>query len=120
MLEVPHMHELSIAVSILEVAEEEAARRGVQVSAIYVKLGALSGVVKEALEGSFEIASAGTPLEGSRLVIEDVPVTVFCPACGGERELPSIQSFRCPECGAPAPEVRAGRDLEVTALEVAG
>ena len=44
------MHELSIAMSIVEMAEEEAAKHGgVQVTAIHLKLGALSGVVKEAL-----------------------------------------------------------------------
>jgi hydrogenase nickel incorporation protein HypA/HybF len=40
------MHELSIAMSIVELAEEEAERRGVQVTAVHLKLGALSGVVK--------------------------------------------------------------------------
>ena len=112
------MHELSIAVSIVELAGEEAARRGVQVTAVYLKLGALSGVVKDALLGSFELASAGTPLEGSRLVVEEQPVVVFCPVCQEERQLPSIQLFRCPECGSPTPEVRGGRELQVTALEV--
>ncbi len=43
------MHELSIAMSIVELAEEEAERRSVQVNAVHLKLGALSGVVKEAL-----------------------------------------------------------------------
>ena len=47
------MHELSIAMSIIELAQEESERRGVQVSAVHLKLGALSGVVKEALLGSF-------------------------------------------------------------------
>ena len=35
------MHELSIAMSIVEMAEEEAERRGVQVNAVHLKLGAL-------------------------------------------------------------------------------
>jgi hydrogenase nickel incorporation protein HypA/HybF len=112
------VHELSIAVSIVELAQEEAQRRGVRVTAVYLKLGALSGVVREALEGSFELAAAGTPLAGSRLVIEEQPVIVYCPACDRERVLASIQSFRCPDCGAATADVRHGRDLQVTALEV--
>ena len=76
------MHELSIAMSIVEMAEEEAEQRGgVQVSAVHLKLGALSGVVKEALLSSYEMACEDTPLKGSRLVIEEVPVVVFCPSC---------------------------------------
>ena len=45
--------------------------------------GALSGVVPEALLASYEMACAETPLEGSRLVIEEVPVVVFCPQLPG-------------------------------------
>ena len=52
-------------------------------SAVHLRLGAMSGVVKEALLSSFEMACADTPLAGSRLVIEDVPVVVFCPSCEG-------------------------------------
>jgi len=112
------MHELSIAISIVEMAEEEAQRHGGQVSAIYLKIGALSGVVKEALLSSFEMASAGTPLEGSRLVVEEVPIVAFCSHCQTNRTLTSAQWFCCPECGAPTPEVLQGKDLEVVALEM--
>ena len=112
------MHELSIAMSIVELAQEEAESRGVRVLAVHLKLGALSGVVREALLGSYEMASEGTPLQGSRLVISDVPVMVFCPACRQSRTLPSIQLFQCPACRTPAPDVVEGRELQVTALEV--
>ena len=83
------MHELSIAMSIVEMAQEEALQRGVQVSAVHLKLGALSGVVKEALLSSYEMACDDTPLRGSRLVIEDVPVVIFCPHC--KRRGPSVR-----------------------------
>src|SRR5579862_707322 len=72
------MHELSIAISIVEMAEEEAARRGdVHVDAIHLRLGLLSGVAREALLFSFDLACEGTALKGSRLVIEDLPVIVY-------------------------------------------
>jgi hydrogenase nickel incorporation protein HypA/HybF len=113
------MHELSIATSIVELAQEEAEKRAVRVIAIHLTVGALSGVVRDALEGSYEIAAAGTPLEGSRLVIQEKTAVVFCAACNEPRELPSIQAFVCPRCGALAGEVLEGRELQVTALEVA-
>jgi len=113
------MHELSIAMSMVEMAAEEAARRGgVHVSAIHLRLGPLSGVVREALLFSYEVACEGTPLAGSRLVIEDVPVVVFCTDCAEERTLDSIQRFFCPTCGAPTPQVLSGKELEVFALEL--
>jgi len=113
------MHELSIAMSLIEAACEEASRLGdVHVEALHLRLGALSGVVREALEFSFDLAAAGTAVEGARLQIEEVPVTVLCPRCGEERQLPSLQRFRCPVCDTPTPEVVRGRELELTALEI--
>ena len=112
------MHELSIAMSIVELAEEEAARRGVQVTAVHLKLGALSGVVKQALLGSYEMASDDTPLKGSRLIIEEVPVAVLCSHCQAQRPISSIQLFCCAECGTPAFEIVQGKEIEVVALEI--
>ena len=113
------MHELSIALSMIEMAAEEAARRGgVRVNALHLKLGPLSGVVKEALLFSYEVACEGTPLKGSRLVIEEVPVLIYCAICRAEAVLPSIQRFCCPACDTPATEVVQGRELEVVALEI--
>jgi hydrogenase nickel incorporation protein HypA/HybF len=113
------MHELSIAMSIVEIAQEEAERRGqVQVQAVHLRLGLLSGVVKEALLSSYEMACEATPLEGSQLLIEEIPVEVFCPKCDLPRPIRSIQSFCCPECGTPTPTVLCGKELEVVALEI--
>lgn len=103
---------------IVEAAVEEAQKRGVQVSAVHLRLGALSGVVKDALLFSYEVACQDTPLEGSRLIVEDVPVVTFCARCNGSQQLASVQSFCCPTCGEPTMDVRQGKELEVFALEV--
>ncbi|PYX55867.1 MAG: hydrogenase expression/synthesis, HypA [Acidobacteria bacterium] len=112
------MHELSIAMSIIELAEEESARRGVQVSAVHLKLGALSGVVKEALWSCYEVACSDSPLKGSRLVVEEVPVGVFCPSCKAQRPVSSVQLFCCAQCGTATSEIVQGKELEVVALEI--
>jgi hydrogenase nickel incorporation protein HypA/HybF len=112
------MHELSIAIGIVEAAQEEAERHHGRVSAVHLRVGALSGVAPEALQSSYEIACADTPLQGSRLVIEEVPVVVYCPTCDGPRTLSSVQWFCCSECGTPTPDVRQGKELELVALEI--
>lgn len=105
--------------SMIEMAAEESARRGgVRVHAIHLKLGDLSGVVKEALRFSYEVACEGTPLEGSQLVIEEVPVVVYCPACCAETRLASVQQFCCAVCHAPTSQIVQGKELEVTSLEI--
>src|SRR5215472_6472936 len=111
------MHELSIAMGIVDAAVDEAQQRNVQVSAVHVRLGALSGVVRDALLFCYEVACQDTPLQGSRLVVEEVPIAVFCPRCNEKRLIASMQSFTCPECGTPAGDVLQGRELEVFALE---
>jgi hydrogenase nickel incorporation protein HypA/HybF len=112
------MHELSIAMSIVELAGEEAERRGAQVNAVHLKLGAMSGVVKEALLSCYEMACASTSLEGSSLIVEDVPVVIFCSPCQARRTLNSVQLFCCPECGTPSNRIVQGKELEVVALEI--
>ena len=116
---VTHMHELSIAVDLIETASEEVARLGpVRVIAVRLKLGPLSGVVKEALLFSFDVAVSGTPLEGARLDIDDVPVSVWCGRCEAERELADLTRRRCPTCGSPTPRVIRGGELELIGLEI--
>lgn len=113
------MHELSIALSMIELATEEAERRGgATVVALHLKLGPLSGVVRDALLFSYEVACNGTRLEGSRLIIEDVPVVIYCSQCRREQLLESIQRFCCPVCGTLSSEVVRGRELEFVALEI--
>ena len=83
-----------------------------------MRLGPHSGVVKDALLFCFEAATRGTAIEGARLDIEDVPLTVFCPRCSEERQLAGPQHLRCPICDEPTPDIVHGRELELTALEV--
>ena len=112
------MHELSIALSLLDLVEEEEARREVRVTAVHVRVGALSGVVGDALVSAFELAREGTRHERTNLVIEEVPVVVSCARCAGPKTLESAWLLTCPTCGDPTPEILSGRELDVVALEI--
>jgi hydrogenase nickel incorporation protein HypA/HybF len=57
-------------------------------------------------------------LKGSRLVIEEIPVEVFCPTCQARRSISSVQLFCCAECGTPTSEIVQGKEIEVVALEI--
>lgn len=113
------MHELSIALSIIDVASEEAERRtGERIAAVHLKLGALSGVVKPALMSAFELAREGSPLADSALIIEDVPVSIWCERCEAEALAVAPNELRCRICGEPGSRIIAGQELEVVALEL--
>jgi hydrogenase nickel incorporation protein HypA/HybF len=113
------MHELSIALSILDMAEEEADRQGgVRVQGIHLRLGPLSGIVKQALLDAYELARDASPLKEAELIIEEVPVLASCPVCGTARAVISVQQLCCAECGTPTPQVISGRELEIVALEI--
>ena len=113
------MHELSIAYNIVQTAEKVAHEAHIpHVDAVYLEIGALSGVVKDALLFSYDIATQGTCLEGSELKIKELPVVIFCEICQEEQILPSIQLFRCPICDTPSADIRQGKELEIVGLEV--
>ena len=114
------MHELSIAVSMVDrVIEESESRGGLKVEAVHLKVGVLSGVDKDALLFSYEIACESTPLAGSKLVIETIPLLIYCETCAAESSPPSIQHIACRVCDTPSHKIIRGRELEVAALEVA-
>lgn len=112
------MHELSIALSLVEMAVDEAEARNARVLATHVRLGVLSGVVKAALQSAFEMASEGTPLAGTALVIDEVPVVIHCAVCDQDRPTHGDEWFSCDVCGTPSATVVSGRELELTALEL--
>ena len=113
------MHELSIVRGIIDTVSESAqTAKAKKVKVVYLRVGALAGVVKDALLFSYDLAIPETMLEGSTLIVEELPVLIFCRACGKSVELPGVQSFRCPECQTPSGDIRQGKELEVSSIEI--
>jgi hydrogenase nickel incorporation protein HypA/HybF len=113
------LHELSIVLGVIDTVSESAqASNAKKITATYLRVGALSGVVKDALLFSFDLATRDTPLEGSKLIVEELPVVIFCKSCDKIVELPGVQSFRCPVCQTPSADIRQGKELEVRSIEI--
>lgn len=117
----PTVHELSIATSLVAGVTEAVDRAGETraIEAVRVRIGALSGVVPDALAFCWPVAAEGTRCAGAELVIELVAGRVWCAACDAETELPEPPRFRCGRCGRPTPKVTAGREMELVSLELA-
>lgn len=115
------MHEMAIAQSLLSMAEEEIARQGcTRLELVRVDYGALSGVVPESLQFSFEVMTKGTPHEGARLELVRLPLRLRCAFCGevfgGEGQEALWQP--CPGCGEQFGHVvEQGKELILSHLE---
>ncbi len=109
------MHELSIAESVVRIAEQHAAGR--PVAAVELKVGHLRQVVPAALEFAFQLVAQGTCVEGAELVMEEVPAAGRCRRCGTESELDGFP-LACPACGGLDLELLRGEELLVDALEL--
>jgi hydrogenase nickel incorporation protein HypA/HybF len=109
------MHELSIAQSIVAVAERHAAGR--TVTAVEVKVGHIRQVVPSALEFAFELSTKETCLEGAALRIEEVPAAGRCRACRAESVFEQFP-LACSACGGLDVEITAGEELLLDSLEL--
>ena len=100
------MHELSIALSILEIVEHEVAPyldgpEAPVVEAVTVQIGRLSGIEPEALGFAWEVARAGTVADG----------------CGADFDLDG-GSGSCGRCGPVGFRIVEGREMLVRAISV--
>lgn len=113
------MHELSIAYNLVEIADEAARKAGAAaVTVVHLRLGAMAGVVEEAIRFSFPIAATGTLVEGATLVIEPAPVQVYCDRCAAPQTLTPPFVFRCPICGQTVTRLLQGRELQIESIEI--
>lgn len=122
------MHEYSLAHSLLEGLLEHLSTHPVEgkIVRVHVRQGELLILSQEALEEAWRILTEGTPLAGSELEIEKVPVVVRCRACGYRGDArylveegwhQAIPILACPKCGAQV-EIVEGRDLAIVSLTV--
>jgi hydrogenase nickel incorporation protein HypA/HybF len=112
------MHELSIMESALQKAVAHARAGGAaRICRIRLRIGALSGVVPEALKFAFESVREGTIAESATLEIEHVPARFWCLPCQTEFASVSLLA-ECPVCRNLSRELRSGREMELASLEI--
>lgn len=104
--------------SALDIALEWAERQGAErIHRLGLRVGALSGIVPDALEFAFEALRLDTPAETARLEIEYIPIRIYCPACDREFTMDDFW-YLCPDCDNTQTEIRQGRELEITFVEL--
>jgi hydrogenase nickel incorporation protein HypA/HybF len=112
------MHELSVMQGALDLALDQARQAGaIRVHQIRLRIGALSGVVPEALQFAFEALVPGTLAEGATLAIDPIRARFYCATCSREFECDDMIG-ECPACHGLSAELRAGREMELASLEI--
>jgi hydrogenase nickel incorporation protein HypA/HybF len=115
------MHELAVCQGILQIVGDALDRLpgpAPGVVAVTVQVGRLAAVVPDSLRSHWQILTRDTPLAGTALTIDEVPVRARCLDCAAGFELDAL-AFWCPVCGSGLVELLSGRELRVVSLETA-
>jgi hydrogenase nickel incorporation protein HypA/HybF len=112
------MHELSIALGIVNVAEAETAKANMdRVEHIELEIGALAGIEMEALDFVWPSAVKGTVLEEAVKKITIVQGEAQCQQCQSNFRLKYLHET-CPACGSYLKTITKGKELLVKSLEL--
>ncbi len=112
------MHEFSIAMSIVEIAEDEARKaKGTAVNELVLDVGTMSGIEFQALETALEMAVKNTMLEKAKIQVNKIQARAKCRDCTHEFDIDSAFD-PCPECKGLFHEVLTGKELQVKSLVV--
>lgn len=112
------MHELSIAMSIVDMAENEANKAGAQqVTHLDIDVGTLSGVVPESLDFALKQAVLDSVLEKCSITIHRIQARARCNACAETFEVRDYFDL-CPRCENPDISVIQGEELRLRSLKV--
>ena len=112
------MHELSIAISIVDTAIDQASLASAdRVSEVELDIGMFSGIEYKSLEFALGVASKDTILQETLFRINRVEPVAECPACL-HLYSPEGMFSHCPECKKQGIKLIRGAELQIKSLLV--
>jgi hydrogenase nickel incorporation protein HypA/HybF len=112
------MHEMSLVEGIVQLVEDAARADGcTRVKAVWVEIGQLAAVEKEALRFCFDAVTRDGIADGARLEIIETPGQGWCMKCAGTVEVAALYD-PCPVCGSYQIQVTGGNEMRVKEFEV--
>lgn len=112
------MHELSVALGIVKIAEDEANKaKAKTVELIELEIGTLAGIEFESLDFVWPSAVKGTILENSVKKVNIIHGKAKCADCDTIFELNKYYDS-CPNCNSFLKNILQGKELRVKFLEV--
>jgi hydrogenase nickel incorporation protein HypA/HybF len=110
------MHELSLAMEVIEMTQREAGKNGVStILEIQVEVGDLSGIEADVFQSALEMVVKDTLLENSLVRIIRSPGKGKCSACNLEFEMKNLFDS-CPQCGCLPSQIIGGQEFRVLSL----
>ena len=112
------MHEMSIALSIIDLAAEQAKKASAsKIIEIELDIGTMSGIEIEALNFAMEIAVKDSVLESAEIKINRIEAVSECMECG---YIFTPEGFisHCPECMKKNTRIFKGKEMQVKSLLV--
>lgn len=92
------MHELSLVQNLLEIIEDYSESKGFdRVNSLRLSYGAMSCIDKSTLEFTFSVLSKGTRAENADLIMETLPIVIYCMKCEKEFVCKALPDT-CPDC----------------------
>ena len=113
------MHEVSLALNILEIAQKQCKESGhTIIASITLDIGRGAGVMKDALLFAFDAVKQGSLADKAELIINDVLFSGHCHSC--HKDFTSEQEYVlfCPLCSSFEIEIHRGREMNIVEMEV--
>jgi hydrogenase nickel incorporation protein HypA/HybF len=112
------MHEMSIAMSIIDLATEQAQKvNAKKIVEVELDIGTISGIEIHALNFAMEVAVKDTLLEKARIKINRIEAVSECMECH-EKFSSDRYLSQCPKCNALNTKILKGREMQVKSLLV--
>jgi len=112
------MHEVSIIDEVIQTVLLETDKYpDSKVESVSLKIGKLRQFVPDIMKFCYQVATQETPLEGSKLILEEIPIRVECPICN---QITDVQEydFCCPKCLSVDVKVISGNDLILESIQL--
>lgn len=112
------MHELGVVMHACDQIAAFAAENGIdRIAEVVFEIGEGSGIYEEYVRKCYPVATKGTMLEGSKLIIETIPGMVMCLDCF---EIFNAVEHKgcCPECGSRRKEILSGTEFNIKEIHV--
>jgi|SRR5210317_632854 len=112
------MHELSVALGIVKIAEDEAEKaKAKTIESIELEIGTLAGIEFEALDFVWPAAVKDTILEHARKDLNIISGKAICIDCDTTFDIANHYDT-CPKCSSNFKRIIKGKELRVKSLEV--